>query len=192
MEPCLDRTLDVLSELSMLDGTVFRYQQTENIMTASSAPVSPSTSSTNSRSVESRIALVIEKARAEGFRDLDSVLLEYYTATKLSTLSVEQRLSRNRRLPSTIAGLSRSAQEWSEWERRGLQEELVRSSEAVLLNELQSFRRNSRHLISDEIWATGLQRGGECLEIFHEQVGILHTQVMLPIQHLSDLYRCQT
>lgn len=206
IEPCFDGSLDAFSglrspygdmpirleELSMLNGTRSQSQPNENIANSYSASssvlASPSAPPADSRSVESRIGIILEKVRAEGFSDFDSVLQEYYTAT-LSKLSIEQRMSRNRRLPSTIAELSRSAQDWGEWERRGLQEVLVRSSEAVLLNELRHFRQNSRHLVSDEGSATGTQRAEKTLEIFHEQVSartIDCVTILLLIQTFSD------
>lgn len=125
-------------------------------------------------SAEDRINLVLAQARAAGFCDLDSAWHEYYTAAlpSESGLSVEQRLSRNRRLPGVIASLSRSAQSWSAWERTGFQEELVNSAEAVLVSECRSFRHSAHYDTWHQAWLDGEDFGDDALSVIQEQVRI--------------------
>ncbi|KXS93460.1 hypothetical protein AC579_3493 [Pseudocercospora musae] len=122
--------------------------------------------------IEDRINLVIAQARTAGYCDLGSAWHEYYTAALPvgSALSVEQRLSRNRRLPGVIASLSRSAQSWSAWERTGFQEQLVNSAEAVLINECRSFRHSVHYDTWHQAWLDGKDLGDDALSVFQEQL----------------------
>ncbi|KXS95025.1 hypothetical protein AC578_135 [Pseudocercospora eumusae] len=123
-------------------------------------------------SVEDRVSQIVAQVRAAGYCDLDSAWHEYYTAALPtgSALSIEQRLSRNRRLPGVIASLSRSAQSWSAWERTGLEEQLVHSAEAVLINECRSFRHSVNYRRCQQACVDGEEFEDDALSIFQEQL----------------------
>ncbi|KYK57386.1 hypothetical protein DCS_04395 [Drechmeria coniospora] len=99
---------------------------------------SPSTSMTQTpNSLEERIEAAIENLESLGFSSLESFSEAYYTATfdETSPLAAEQRLSRKRRLPRLMANVLDAAQSWDPWERRGLNEEVLRTAESLLLDE---------------------------------------------------------
>lgn len=137
---------------------------------------------------EERLKRMTSEARKAGYHDLDSALCGYYTAIlpSGSMLSVEQRLSRNRRLPKIVASLSWNAQMWSPWERRGFQEELVRSAETVLIHECRSFQRHSCYERWHKAWRDTEELSEDAFGVFHEQVRFKHS---LSLDSLS-LYDC--
>lgn len=92
-------------------------------------------------SIEERISKVTERAIAVGFSSFDEAVVQYYTARfdSASPLCHDQRLSRNRRLPLLMSTLHRSSKDWSEWERRGFQEQMTLGAEDVLVSEVDSF-----------------------------------------------------
>ncbi|PSK46154.1 hypothetical protein B9Z65_5122 [Elsinoe australis] len=92
-------------------------------------------------SIEERVSKVTERAIAVGFSSFDEAVVQYYTARfdSASPLCHDQRLSRNRRLPLLMSTLHRSSKDWSEWERRGFQEQMTLGAEDVLVSEVDSF-----------------------------------------------------
>ncbi len=88
-------------------------------------------------SVEARVEYIMERVQAMGFDSFDALVTTYYSRplTNMSLFSNAQRMSRNRRLPGVIASVSQSAAGWTNWERRGLDEELVKATEAILASE---------------------------------------------------------
>ncbi|GJC96127.1 hypothetical protein ColKHC_04953 [Colletotrichum higginsianum] len=92
-------------------------------------------------SSQDRVRHVIEQAAAVGFETLDEAIAAYYTETfeDVPSLYQEQRLSRNRRLPRLLSTLQSAAKGWSEWERRGFQEQIAMGAEELLVQELRTF-----------------------------------------------------
>ncbi|KAL7793647.1 basic-leucine zipper transcription factor [Trichoderma ceciliae] len=88
-------------------------------------------------SLDERIESVMENVQAAGFDSFDALVSTYYCDTfgEASPLANEQRLSRNRRLPKVIDDVFRATKEWSSWERRGFQEEILKTAESMLISE---------------------------------------------------------
>lgn len=87
--------------------------------------------------LDERFEYVLYCLHTAGFDSFDALVTAYYSSSfnESSTLSMEQRLSRNRGLPNVIAELFRSAGGWSDWERRGFHEELLKTTEMMLISE---------------------------------------------------------
>nr|C5H883.1 RecName: Full=Transcription factor radR; AltName: Full=Radicicol biosynthesis cluster regulator [Floropilus chiversii]ACM42404.1 RadR putative transcriptional regulator [Floropilus chiversii] len=88
-------------------------------------------------SLDERLEYVLERAEQVGFDNFDSLVTAYYSETfhGSSRLASEQRLSRNRRLPRVIAEIFRAASHWSAWERGGMNQEVIKSAECLLISE---------------------------------------------------------
>ncbi|EHK17169.1 uncharacterized protein TRIVIDRAFT_227013 [Trichoderma virens Gv29-8] len=84
-----------------------------------------------------RIGSIMENIQAAGFDSFDALVSAYYCDTfgEASPLANEQRLSRNRRLPKVIDDVFRATKGWSTWERRGFQEEILKTAESMLISE---------------------------------------------------------
>lgn len=97
-------------------------------------------------SSQGRVRYVMEQAAAVGFETLDEAVAAYYTETfeDMPALYQEQRLSRNRRLPRLLNTLQSAAKGWSEWERRGFQEQITMGAEELLVQELKTFITQQR------------------------------------------------
>lgn len=87
---------------------------------------------------------IMQHAEAAGFESFDSMVSSYYSHTfsDISPLAEEQRLSRNRRLPKVISDISRAADGWSSWERRGFHEEILKTAESMVITESAEARNN--------------------------------------------------
>jgi hypothetical protein len=87
--------------------------------------------------LDERFEYVLYCLRTAGCESFDGLVTAYYSSNfdEASTLAMEQRLSRNRGLPNVVAELFRSAGSWSEWERRGFHEELLKTTEMMLIAE---------------------------------------------------------
>ncbi|XPS69777.1 hypothetical protein M3J09_002034 [Ascochyta lentis] len=90
-----------------------------------------------SMNVDERVGSVIRYSGTMGFETFDDLVRTYYGQQfgETSFLCNEQRLSRNRRLPGVIASLFCATTEWTPWERRGFQEEILKATEAMLISE---------------------------------------------------------
>ncbi|GKT54242.1 hypothetical protein ColTof3_01581 [Colletotrichum tofieldiae] len=97
-------------------------------------------------SPQSRVRYLMEHAAAVGFDTLDEAVAAYYTETfeDVPALYQEQRLSRNRRLPRLLNTLQSAAKGWSEWERRGFQEQMIMGAEELLVQELNTYMAQQR------------------------------------------------
>ncbi|KAM0256216.1 hypothetical protein ACHAQJ_005087 [Trichoderma viride] len=93
---------------------------------------------TENASLDERIEGIMEKVQAAGFDSFDALVSAYYCGTfgEASPLANEQRLSRNRRLPKVIDDVSRATKQWSSWERRGFQEEILKTAESMMKSEV--------------------------------------------------------
>ncbi|KAG2419402.1 hypothetical protein HFD88_004198 [Aspergillus terreus] len=94
---------------------------------------SPEAPSGDTATVEERIGWVLECARRVGFAGLDDLALQYYTRNfdGHSSLALEQRMSRQRSLPTMVAELRRSCEGWSAWQSRGYLDEVLKSAEEI-------------------------------------------------------------
>lgn len=104
-------------------------------------PTSPIMSAKNA-SLDERFEWILECAQATGFESFDAMVTAYYNASfgESSPLGNEQRMSRNRRLPRVIADVFHAASQWSDWERRGFHEEILKTTETMLFSEGDSAR----------------------------------------------------
>jgi hypothetical protein len=92
-------------------------------------------------SMEDRIGYVISCAKQVGFDSLDSLVSAYYTRpfAEVSSLSGEQRISRHRRLPQVLAQLRQQITTWTQWERTGFEDEILRTAEDICAAECGRF-----------------------------------------------------
>ncbi|KAF7552265.1 hypothetical protein G7Z17_g4444 [Cylindrodendrum hubeiense] len=102
--------------------------------------VSPAPSA--KQGLDERLEYVLSCTRAAGFESFDTLVTAYYNGNfdDSSPLAIEQRLSRNRGLPSVVADVFRDARRWSDWERRGFDEELLKTTERMLVSEGEDSR----------------------------------------------------
>ncbi|KAK8001765.1 hypothetical protein PG991_013987 [Apiospora marii] len=95
-------------------------------------------------SLEERFAHVLRCARQVGFGDFDALALQYYARDDFapgSDLALEQRRSRRRQLPGLLAELRARSTSWTDWQRRGYQEEMLRAAEELCAGECIALRR---------------------------------------------------
>lgn len=100
-------------------------------------PAQPASLPTKRPTLDERMESVMERVETAGFDSFDSLATFYYKASfgDSSSLAVEQRLSRNRRLPKLFAEVFSAAQEWDAREQRPLFDEILRMSEGMLIGE---------------------------------------------------------
>ncbi|KAJ4415712.1 hypothetical protein N0V85_002587 [Neurospora sp. IMI 360204] len=101
------------------------------------APKQPASLPTKRPTLDERMETVMERVETAGFDSFDALATLYYKAKfgDSSSLAVEQRLSRNRRLPKLFADVFSAAQEWGAREQRPLFDEILRISEGMLISE---------------------------------------------------------
>lgn len=87
--------------------------------------------------IDERVSSILAYMKTMGFENFDQFASTYYCHhfRDTSLICNEQRLSRNRRLPTVLASVCDNATKWSSWERRGFQEEILKATEAMLLSE---------------------------------------------------------
>lgn len=110
--------------------------------------VSPAPSA--KQGLDERLEYVLSCTRAAGFESFDALVTAYYNGNfeDSSPLAIEQRLSRNRGLPSVVADVFRDARRWSDWERRGFDEELLKTTESMLVSEGEDSRSSLESVLS--------------------------------------------
>lgn len=101
--------------------------------------------------LEERFECIMSQVEAAGFDSFDSMASAYYTQTfnQSSSLAHEQRLSRKRGLPQVITDVHNVTNQWSDWERNGFQEEILKTAESMLTSE----GGNARQRLSGEVEA---------------------------------------
>jgi hypothetical protein len=106
-------------------------------MAFQSTPTVDAATATHYSSMDERLESVLERVEQAGFDNFDALVTAYYSETfhESSRLASEQRLSRNRRLPRVIAEIFRAASQWSAWERGGMNQEVIKSAECLLILE---------------------------------------------------------
>ncbi|KND92229.1 hypothetical protein TOPH_03024 [Tolypocladium ophioglossoides CBS 100239] len=100
-------------------------------------PMPPGTAS-----LDQRFEGIMQHVEAAGFESFDDLVTAYYSDTfcETSPLANEQHLSRNRRLPKVISDVFQATDSWTHWERRGFQEEILKTAESMLISEGSSVR----------------------------------------------------
>ena len=122
----------------------------------SSMAASPRTEDTHARpskdaALHDRFRYVLDCAKNVGFDSFDALVSRYYTADfeDSSGLSNEQRLSRMRRLPGFLAAVHDSSTGWTQWEKKGYQDEILKSAESILSAECSKFSQSGA--LEDEL-----------------------------------------
>jgi hypothetical protein len=92
-----------------------------------------------SASTGDRLLHVLKAVTAAGFDSLDDAVVAYYVESMKDNerLRQEQRLSRIRRLPVLLKELHLAAQGWGQWQRRAFQEQIIKSTEEIVITELE-------------------------------------------------------
>ncbi|KAF2259634.1 hypothetical protein CC78DRAFT_54869 [Lojkania enalia] len=92
-----------------------------------------------SSSAEARLSHVLKAVAAAGFDSLDDAVIAYYIESLKDDerLRQEQRLNRIRRLPVLLKKLHLAAQGWGQWQRRSFQEQIIKSTEDIVIAELE-------------------------------------------------------
>ncbi|KAF4984980.1 hypothetical protein FDECE_16924 [Fusarium decemcellulare] len=118
------------------NGADFDYY---NTFTAKSSP------QTSSLGMEGLLEAAIAGLEGLGFTSVDSFAEAYYSSSfeESSYLAGEQSMSRKRRLPRMLSQVLDSAQSWDPWDRRGLNEEIFRTAESLLVAEGKSMDEKS-------------------------------------------------
>jgi hypothetical protein len=92
-------------------------------------------------STEKQLEYVLNCAEYAGFDSFDDLVTAYYTSKfdDACHLFFEQRQSRNRRLPGVLAEVRRSSMTWTQWEKQGYSDEVLKAAESILVKEFRSF-----------------------------------------------------
>jgi hypothetical protein len=92
-------------------------------------------------SAEDRIEYVMSCAKNVGFDSLDALIIAYYAQdfSQESAVSDEQRMSRHRGLPQVLAELRQTSANWTQWERNGYEDEILRAAEGICAVECSRF-----------------------------------------------------
>ncbi|KAI0108989.1 hypothetical protein GGR51DRAFT_513973 [Nemania sp. FL0031] len=93
--------------------------------------------------LEEKFEYVLSCAQRVGFDSFDTLSYHYYTRNfnPASALALDQRMSRNRRVPELLAELRRQAATWSTWQRRGYEDEMLRAAQEICIMEFNEFRK---------------------------------------------------
>lgn len=94
--------------------------------------------------LDQRFEGIMQHVEAAGFESFDDLVTAYYSDTfcETSPLANEQHLSRNRRLPKVISDVFQATDSWTHWERRGFQEEILKTAESMLISEGSGVRNS--------------------------------------------------
>ncbi len=107
------------------------------VMDSDKHTLRPQDSPENNLKLDERFKVILECINSIGFDNFDALVSAYYSEqfSESSPLSHEQRISRKRRLPKVVAEVLQAAANWSDREREGLQEEVLKQTESVLVAE---------------------------------------------------------
>ncbi|KAH6949093.1 hypothetical protein DER45DRAFT_650006 [Fusarium avenaceum] len=99
--------------------------------------VTKSPAKTSTPETEELLEAALAGLETLGFTSVDSFAETYYNSNfdESSLLAGEQSMSRKRRLPRMLSQVLDSAQSWDPWDRRGLNEEIFRTAESLLVAE---------------------------------------------------------
>ncbi|CAH0052361.1 unnamed protein product [Clonostachys solani] len=119
--------------------------------------------------LDERFECIMNQVEAAGFDNFDQVATTYYSQTfnGQSPMADEQRQSRGRRLPQVLSGVYGSSSQWSDWERKGFQEEILKTAESMLTVEGGEVARqhlgNNINALSDAIDANNAAASSDAL-----------------------------
>ncbi|KIL85491.1 transcriptional regulator [Fusarium avenaceum] len=107
--------------------------------------VTKSPAKTSTPETEELLEAAIAGLETLGFTSVDSFAETYYNSNfdESSLLAGEQSMSRKRRLPRMLSQVLDSAQSWDPWDRRGLNEEVFRTAESLLVAERKNLDERS-------------------------------------------------
>lgn len=123
-----------------MDGMTFHHtaEAPPNATTTTTTTTATATrTSSPAPSLDDRLTTILAHLQQAGFDSFDALAAAYYSSSlpEPSRLAREQRLSRNRRLPRVMAEIFRAAAGWSTWERAGVNQEVIRAAECLLVEE---------------------------------------------------------
>ena len=97
--------------------------------------------------VEEKFDFLLACTRRVGYDSFDTLVSQYYSKSfdHASALALDQRLSRNRRLPAILAELRDRSETWTPWERRGYQDEILKSAEKICISEYHDLLRQGEN-----------------------------------------------
>ncbi|KAJ6441490.1 basic-leucine zipper (bZIP) transcription factor [Purpureocillium lavendulum] len=137
--PRLHSVDNSIQQQSPMDGNGQSTEQKAVVPDRCTAFVTKSSSSTQAseQCMEERIEAAIEGLEALGFSSVDTFAEAYYSGDfdDSSHVAAEQLMSRKRRLPRLLSQILDSAQDWDTRERKGLNEEVLRAAESLLVVE---------------------------------------------------------
>lgn len=92
-------------------------------------------------SPEERMSCILKFIQDAGFKDMDSLMTEYYVGNfdPSSHVSAVQRKSRSRRLRGFLEQLRVGSESWSDYEAHDYRHEISKSAEAIYAKELDAF-----------------------------------------------------
>ncbi len=108
-----------------------------------------------------RIEFILKCTQASGFDSFDSLVMDYYNEDFGETSSVanEQRLNRNRGLPKFISEIFQATDHWSDWERRGSREEILKVTDNLLITEGEHARHHLKLDINSTLESQNYSNG---------------------------------
>ena len=94
--------------------------------------------SARAEKVDRNMRYVLDAVSQAGFESFDAAVTHYYTEPIECDPAVNalQKLSRNRHLPCVLRALRSSTKAWPLWEVNGYKDEIIRSAERILGDEL--------------------------------------------------------
>lgn len=136
----------VISPTSFRTGTVPPHSASSispwSTIATAAAEVSNAGSPHRFSSIEERFEYVLECARRVGFDTFDSMATQYYGGSfdPSSSVAIDQRMSRNRHLPALLAEIRQKSVQWSTWERRAYEDEVLKTVENICAIECHEFQ----------------------------------------------------
>ncbi|KAL6904178.1 hypothetical protein GGI43DRAFT_399795 [Trichoderma evansii] len=104
------------------------------------------------RSLEDRLEFMRICASVAGFRSIDDMAKQYYTAdfSHDSAVSREQRNSRHSQLPQLLSKLRKSVKTWTQWEAHRYQYEIIKSAQSLIRAE-RSEHPTTQHVYTEAL-----------------------------------------
>lgn len=99
----------------------------------------------DSDTLSMRYQYVIDHVKRAGFKNFDAMVSGYYTLpfAKNSTADRAQKVSRSKQLRSVLETLHKNSREWTKWEARGFQDQIVEAAEGIYVAELNQIPRDT-------------------------------------------------
>ncbi|KAK5634969.1 hypothetical protein RRF57_010681 [Xylaria bambusicola] len=95
------------------------------------------------KTLEEQFEYILSCAQRVGFDSFDTMALHYYTRNfhPASAVALEQRLSRNHRLPELLEELKKQSTKWSPLQRRGYHDAMLKAAEEICALECTELQR---------------------------------------------------